>query len=108
MTLATSENEGRKRFNRLSLGALCSSSGPKRVKIARLLQARDVREVICVYARGPLKANFHRFRPSPHVVFLFPAWTANCADLQAAAEATTASGNILGQLTEAEIACDDW
>eukprot|EP00752_Nemacystus_decipiens_P003716 g3425.t1 len=33
---------------------------------------------------------------------------ATCAELQAAAEATATSGNILGQLTEALIACDDW
>eukprot|EP00903_Cladosiphon_okamuranus_P019379 g17819.t1 len=33
---------------------------------------------------------------------------ANCAELQAAAEATSTSGDILGQLVEEEIACDDW
>eukprot|EP00752_Nemacystus_decipiens_P001324 g1314.t1 len=31
-----------------------------------------------------------------------------CAELEAAAEAAATSGDILGQLTEAEIACDDW
>lgn len=36
------------------------------------------------------------------------ASTANCAELQAAAEATVTSGDILGQLVQAEIACDDW
>ncbi|CAM9529765.1 unnamed protein product [Ectocarpus sp. 4 AP-2014] len=37
-----------------------------------------------------------------------PMDISNCAELQAAAEATATVGNVLGQLVEEEIFCDEW
>lgn len=41
-------------------------------------------------------------------MLLFVAHTGNCAELQAAAEATATVGNVVGQLVEEEIFCDEW